>query len=220
VTLEPDDPRNTAAPAISGNPNAGSILTTSNGTWAGTPTITYTQQWQRRPGATTAWADIAGATGATYTVVAGDVGQDLRAIIGAGNRVSSWSMAITAPVTVADGAPPPPPPPPPAATAPANTALPAISGTPRSTQTLTSSTGTWTGTAPITYTYQWQRRTNTTGSAWASIGGATARTFTLRSSDRGYLIRVGVTAGNGVGSAQAFSGAVGPVTSGCVLNLC
>ena len=219
VTLDLADPRNTAAPAISGSPYAGSILTTSNGTWAGTPTITYTQQWQRRAGAAAAWTDIAGATGASYTVAADDVGQDLRAVIGAGNRVSSWSMATTAPVTVAAGTAPPPPPPPPAATAPANTAPPTISGTPRSGDTLTSSTGTWTGTAPITYAYQWQRRTNTTGSSWGSISGATASRFTLRSGDAGYLIRVRVTATNSAGSAPAFSSAVGPVSSGCLLGL-
>jgi hypothetical protein len=150
----------------------------------------------------------------TYTVAAGDAGQGLRAVIAAGNRISSWSLATTAPVTVAGGAPPPP-----AATAPANTALPAITGTPRTTRTLTSSTGTWTGTASITHAYQWQRRTNTTGSTWASISSATARTFTVRSSDRGYLIRVGVTARNGVGSTQAFSAPVGPITAGGLLGL-
>ena len=123
VTLDPDDPRNTASPAISGTANPGNTLTVSDGTWNGTPTIAYTRQWQRRATATAPWVNIAGATGATYTVVAGDVGQSLRAVISAGNRVSSWSMAITAPVTATSPPPPPPPapvppPPPPTSTPP------------------------------------------------------------------------------------------------------
>jgi hypothetical protein len=202
VTLDPADPRSTAAPAITGSALAGSTLTTSDGSWTGTPTIAFSRQWQRRANATAAWADIAGATGATYTVTGGDVGQSLRAVIGASNRISSWSMAVTAPVTVG---------------APVNTARPAISGAPRTGQTLTSSTGTWTGTAPLAFAYQWQRSSN--GTTWSSISGATARTYRLAGADHGFRIRVAVTASNSAGSAEAFSSAVGPVTT-CVLVIC
>jgi hypothetical protein len=41
----------------------------------------------------------------------------------------------------------------------------------------------------------------------------------VRISDRGYLIRVRVTASNSVGSTQAFSTAVGPITPGGLLGL-
>jgi hypothetical protein len=211
LTLDPSDPRNTAAPAITGTASTGSTLTTSNGTWTGTPTIAFAQQWQRRANASAPWTDIPSATGTTYTVVTGDAGQGLRAVITAGNRISSWSLAATAPVTVSGGTPPPPPP-----AAPANTALPAISGTPRTSQTLTSSTGTWTGTAPIAFAYLWQRSTN--GATWSTISGATTRTYRIANGDRGFRIRVRVTASNSAGTGQAFSGQVGPVTSGGVLG--
>jgi hypothetical protein len=210
VTLDPNEPRNTTAPAISGTATVGSTLTTSDGTWTGTPTIGYTRQWQRRANSTAAWTDIGGATASTYTVAAGDGGQQLRAVIAAGNRISSWSLAMTPSVT---GTTPPPP-----VTAPANTALPAISGTPKTTRTLTSSTGTWTGTAPLTYAYQWQRSSDG-GTTWSAISGATARTFTVRTSDRNYRIRVRVTASNSAGSIQAFSTPVGPITNGGLLGL-
>jgi hypothetical protein len=202
VTLSPADPRNTVAPVISGTPAAGSTLTTTDGTWTGTPTIAIARQWQRRANATAAWTDIPGATGSTYTVAADDVGQSLRAVITAGNRISSWSLAVAASATIG--------------TAPANTAAPAISGTTKTGQTLTSSTGTWSGTTPIAFAYQWQRSSN--GTTWSSIAGATARTYRLATGDKGFQIRVNVTGSNSSGSAQALSSSVGPVTSGCTLG--
>lgn len=61
-------PVNTSAPVISGTGQVGSILSlTSQGTWTGTPPITYTYQWQRN-GANT------GNTGNSYVVQAGDDG--------------------------------------------------------------------------------------------------------------------------------------------------
>lgn len=89
-------------------------------------------------------------------------------------------------------------------TAPANTVLPAISGTAEIGQLLTASTGTWTGTAPITYAYQWKR-------GGVDIGGATASTYTLTVSDSNATITVTVTATNAVGSASATSLGAGPV---------
>jgi hypothetical protein len=130
-----------------------------------------------------------------------------------GHRISSLELATSAPVA-AVGAPPPPP----LTKAPANTVLPVISGTPRTTRTLTSSTGTWTGTTPITWAYQWQRASNA-GATWSSISGATARAFGVRTSDRNYVIRVRVTATNQVGSAPVFSKPVGPITAGGLLGL-
>jgi hypothetical protein len=207
VTLDPDDPHNTAAPVMTGTVTPGATVSTTDGSWTGTPTIAFARQWQRRASATAPWTDIPGATAPTYVVTTADAGQTLRAVIAAGNRISSWSMAATAPV-----GPPPP------AVAPANSVAPAISGTASVGRTLTAGTGTWTGTAPIAYAYQWQR-TNTNGATWAAISGATARTYVVGTSDRGYRLRVRVTASNSAGSAQAFSSAVGPVPAGLLCGL-
>ena len=73
VTVEPEPPppppptapSNTAVPTVSGTAQVGQTLTAHNGTWSGTAPITYTYQWQREG------ANIAGATGSTYTPVDG-----------------------------------------------------------------------------------------------------------------------------------------------------
>jgi hypothetical protein len=84
--------------------------------------------------------------------------------------------------------------------APANAALPTITGMPQQGQTLAASTGTWTGTGPITYTYLWS-------------DGAKGSTDTLGAGDVGQNISVAVTATNSAGSVSATSAGVGPVTA-------
>jgi hypothetical protein len=91
-------------------------------------------------------------------------------------------------------------------TAPANTVVPAITGTTTEGQTLTSSTGTWSGTV-VSYTYQWK-------ADGVNIASATASTFVLTASQVGANITVAVTATNEVGSTTATSAAVGPVVGG------
>lgn len=88
---------------------------------------------------------------------------------------------------------------------PVNTALPAITGTPRVGQVLSGSTGTWTGTPTPTYTRQWLRN-------GTDISGATGANYTLVSADAGATISLRVTATNSAGNATATSAAVGPVS--------
>jgi hypothetical protein len=88
--------------------------------------------------------------------------------------------------------------------APQNTALPAITGTAATGQTLTATTGTFSGDQPITYAFQWQR-CDTAGAACVPIGGATAQTYVPATPDVGRTIRVVVTATNTLGSANATS---------------
>ena len=95
---------------------------------------------------------------------------------------------------------------------PANSALPSISGTDRSGQTLTATSGSWSGATPISYAYQWQR-CNPSGSGCATIGGATNQNYVLSSGDVGRTIRVQVTASNSDGSNQALSAPTGTVAA-------
>lgn len=64
-------PSVTTAPVIAGTGTVGQVLTCTPGVYAGNPAPTVTRQWRR--GAT----NIAGATGLTYTLVAGDAGQSI-----------------------------------------------------------------------------------------------------------------------------------------------
>lgn len=84
--------------------------------------------------------------------------------------------------------------------APANTAPPAISGTPSVGQTLTCSTGTWSG-SPTGYAYQWKQDS-------LAIGSATTSSYVVQSGDQGHALTCTVTATNTGGSASATSSAV------------
>src|SRR4051812_48830232 len=89
--------------------------------------------------------------------------------------------------------------------APANTALPTISGTPTQGQTLSATTGSWTG-SPTSYSYQWQR-CDSAGGSCASISGATQASYTLVQADVGATLRVAVSATSAGGTSPAATSA-------------
>lgn len=78
-----DAPVNTVAPAITGTPTNGQTLTTTNGTWTGSGTITYTRAW-RRDGVV-----VAGQTATTYVLGASDVGATITCMATATNAGGS-----------------------------------------------------------------------------------------------------------------------------------
>lgn len=91
---EPVAPSFSAAPVITGTPTVGVATAYTPGTAAGSPTPTRTRQW------TLDGVDISGATGATYTPVAGDVGKALRVRDIASNTSGSPATSTSPPVTV------------------------------------------------------------------------------------------------------------------------
>lgn len=74
----PTSPSFSSAPIIIGAPRLGVASSYQPGTILGNPQPTSSQQWQLSSNSGTTWADISGATGATYTPVSGDVGKLLR----------------------------------------------------------------------------------------------------------------------------------------------
>ena len=188
-SVTPVAPANTGAPTITGTAQEGQVLSASTGTWSGTAPITYAWQWRRGGVA------IAGATASTYTLAGADVGSTITVSVTATNSAGSASATSAATGTVAA-----------AGSAPANTVLPAITGTAQEGQTLSASTGTWTGTPAPSFTYQWRR-------AGVAISGATGASYALVTADVGSTITVAVTGTNASGSATAASAATATVTA-------
>lgn len=179
-------PVNTSVPVISGSATVGSTLSSSTGTWSGSPAPTYTYQWQRGTN------NISGATNSTYVVQSADLGSTLRCVVTATNIVGTASATSSNTAVVTQP--------------PVNTAIPTISGSALVGFTVTSSTGTWTGTAPISYTYQWQKGTT-------NISGATSSSYVIQAGDAGSTLRCVVTATNSAGSATATSANTAVVTT-------
>jgi GH25 family lysozyme M1 (1,4-beta-N-acetylmuramidase) len=95
----------TAPPSITGNAIVGQQLSSSVGTWSGSPT-TFSYQWQRcSPGGTSCGA-IAGAVSSTYTVTPGDIGSTMALVVSATGP--GGSQAATAPPSAVVGPAPVP----------------------------------------------------------------------------------------------------------------
>ena len=84
------------APVVSGTAQVGNVLTSTTGTWSGATSFAY--QWSGNK----TW--IAGATAATYTPVANDVGHTLTSTVvatGSPGATSSFTSAATVPIVAA-----------------------------------------------------------------------------------------------------------------------
>ena len=187
----PAPPTSLAIPVITGTARTGETLTTSNGSWTGSPT-SYAYQWKRSATSTGMYSDIASAASSTYVVTEFDVGYFIKASVTATNGLGTSSPALSAATSVVVDI------------APTNTAIPVITGTARTGETLTSTKGSWTSspTASTTYTYQW-KRADTANSTYDNITSARDRTYELRDADIGKFIKVSVVATNSVGPSSA-----------------
>jgi Domain of unknown function (DUF4082) len=95
---QPAAPTNMAAPAVTGTATQGQILSVSTGTWTGSPTG-YSYQWQDCSGASC--TNVTGATGNSYTLGAGDVGDTVDAVVTATNAGGSAHATTNKTATVA-----------------------------------------------------------------------------------------------------------------------
>jgi hypothetical protein len=77
-------PVNTGPPVISGQLFVGQTLSTTNGTWTGSPT-SYTYQWEDCNSSGTSCTSIAGATIGEYTLTHADIGYTIRVLVTAHN---------------------------------------------------------------------------------------------------------------------------------------
>ena len=108
----PQPPVSTSQPVVSGDARVGSVLSATTGNWTNAPSG-YAYQWERGDGLT--WADVPGATGATYAASGDDAGRRLRIRVIATNADGSTAAYSAATDVVASAAgtiattPPPPP---------------------------------------------------------------------------------------------------------------
>jgi hypothetical protein len=201
VTAAPPPPTSITPPTISGSATQGQTLSETHGSWTNSPT-SFFYQWQDCDSAGNSCTSIPGATSATYTLAASDVGHTVRvqeAAANAGGMSGAASSAVTAVVQPPSAAP----------TAPVSTSPPVITGTTVVGRTLSTSNGLWSGTPPSGYAYQWQRCSSSTGCA--NIAGANGTIYDLTGSDLGMKVRVVIVAVNNVGAGIAASKQVGPV---------
>ena len=191
----PNNPA-TGAPTISGTAQVGETLTAATGDIMdsdGLTSVSYTYQWVRVNGTE---ADISGATGSTYTLVAADEGKTIKVRVSFtddGNNAETLTSAATVAVTSA-----------------ANnlaTGAPTISGTAQVGETLTADTGSIAdadGLTSVSYTYQWVR---VDGSTESDISGATSSTYTLVAADEGKTIKVRVSFTDDNSNAETLTSA-------------
>jgi len=197
--VDPAPPVNVTVPIISGIAHEGETLTVDTGTWTGTPPLVYKYQWRRCDGACTS---ITGATDASYTLTAAEVGWRIRIRVYAANAAGTAYAFSNATDVVAAAVPP------------VNVEPPTTSGVARQGETLAATTGTWTGSSPIVYSYRW-RRCDLKGWSCITISGAIAPSYELTAADVGSRIRVRITATNAAGSATSYSKATAVVLPPC-----
>ena len=232
VTAAASAPASTAAPVLSGSAVQGQSLSTSNGSWANSPS-SYSYQWEDCNSSGSSCSNISGATGSSYTLAGSDVGDTIRSVVTATNSAgsASASSAATGQVTASGGG----------GTAPVDQVAPyfcgsinpavaanadAIGGCTTMTgsavqgQTLSVGTGVWSPT-PTSFSYQWKDCTTTAGQppttgscANVANGGGgstgTASTYTVQASDVGKALVPVVTAFNGATASTPTS-----VAGGC-----
>jgi hypothetical protein len=175
-------PINTAQPQIQGTPTQGQAVTCTTGSWSNSPTG-FAYQWSRDG------SPIGGATSASNTIAAADVGHGLTCTVTASNASGAGQATSASVVPVA------------AAQAPVSVTRPAIIGTPTVGNTLSCSQGTWTN-SPAGYAYAWRRD-------GGSVVGS-ASTYAVQAADAGHVLTCSVTASNATGATTAVSD---PVTA-------
>ena len=195
-------PAQTSSPTLQGpaaQPFVGDTLSTSNGTWSGSPTK-YTYQWFRcdAAGDRQNCVAITGATAQSYKTTSADANHRLAANVFATNADGTGKANTAGSGVVAPAAPP------------TNSARPTISGSPVVGATLTVDDGTWVGAS--TFSYQWQQ-CDGNGNNCVDISGATGKTYGVRSSDVGRELRASVKAANRFGNRTENTDRTSPVTA-------
>jgi hypothetical protein len=145
------------------------VLTADTSSLEGSGPISY--RWQRSDASTGTYANIAGATGETYRLVAADHEKYIRLTVIRANYGKAIDSDPVGPVELSQF-----------------TGTVSISGTPEVRRNLTAQISNASGSeTPITY--QWERSISST-EGFVEIAGATGQTYTLAMTDLGKYVRV------------------------------
>jgi hypothetical protein len=200
---ESGEPVSTVLPIASGSPGVGKQLRVDSGSWS--TSVTYSYQWLRCADRVAECTEIPGATTATYTIVAPDVGHLLVASVTATNASGSAAAISNALGPVASKPP-------------ESRHRPSIKGAPKVGQRIYEAADRWKH-SPSRFTIRWLR-CSAAGTSCVRITGKRLRCgdgscgrvdagtqwdYRLTRRDAGHRLRVRVAAWNGAGHASAIS---------------
>ena len=100
-TFYPVAPVSSAAPVITGTARTGSTLSTTTGSWTGTPT-SYAYQWQRASASGGSFTNIPSAISSSYDLTDADIDKYIRVSVVATNSVGSTTVSSAATSIVVD----------------------------------------------------------------------------------------------------------------------
>ena len=197
VEAAPNSPA-TGAPTISGTAQVGEKLTADTSGVAdedGLDAVTFSYQWLADD------ADIAGATGSTYTLVEADENKAIKVKVSFTDD-AGHDETLTSEATDAVAAAP-------ASNTPA-TGAPTVSGTAQVGETLTAGTSGIVdadGLTNVTFSYQWLADD-------ADISGATGSAYTLADADEGKTVKVRVSFTDDGGNDETLTSAATEAVAG------
>ena len=100
-TFHPVAPVSSAVPVITGTARTGSTLSTTTGSWTGTPT-SYAYQWQRASASGGSFTNIPSAISSSYDLTDADIDKYIRVSVVATNSVGSTTVSSAATSIVVD----------------------------------------------------------------------------------------------------------------------
>ena len=183
----------TGQPTIGGTARVGETLkadTTGITDADGLDNVSYSYQWVANDGTTD--TDIEGETDATYTLVADDVGKNIKVKVTVTDDAGNEATLTSAATDEVDAAPQP--------NSPA-TGTPAIAGTAQVGETLTADTSgiaDTDGLENVTFTYRWLADDT-------AVQGATNATYTLVEANEGQTIKVEVSFADDADNRETLS---------------
>ncbi|HEX4463958.1 MAG TPA: LamG-like jellyroll fold domain-containing protein [Solirubrobacterales bacterium] len=180
-TVNSSGPYNLALPVLSTTtPIVGTELSTTPGSWAGLPTLTYSYEWQECFSSNTSSCfSIPGATASDYVPSEEQIGERLRVRVQAENSNGSMQVASALTERVEEGVPPPA----------ENLEPPSIEGEPVPGGLLHLQVGEWNGAQ--SWEFAWERCYM--GSSCELIGGEREEGYVPREADISWEVRAVVT---------------------------